>query len=506
MPVEYQDGSPVTFVMVDSQGRQGLSRYFLPLTVRWSRYTTIDKGPASVLAAVRRGSTEGTLLDATAEPEFISVLLAKLSAGETVSAGDQKVEFRPTTAFEGQPPEIKVIHAIDREQSNSSVVVDNKYVVKIFRKVTPGIHPEFEMGRFLADVAHFKNTPALLGTVELVEGETRTALATVHAFIQNQGDAWGVTGASLDRLIDEQRLLPDEIAAETSEMTSMLQRMRQIGRRTAELHHALASHDVDGFTPEPIAAEDSARWSEAIAARAARVFEMLQTNADRLAGPAAALAQGLLGQREAIFAHIGSLKDARFIGSKIRHHGDFHLGQILIAKDDAYILDFEGEPRQSLEQRRSKAPPARDVAGFFRSLDYAASAAIERAPNISREAKLVKLADKLVNLRDVADHPPAKWDLARRQEYFDWAKQVIADRIRLWGARLGAAFWDSYKEALTETNVWPADEDQARLLINLFQIEKAFYEIEYELTNRPAWTHIPLDGAWRILAERGVVQ
>ena len=113
-----------------------------------------------------------------------------------------------------------------------------------------------------------------------------------------------VTGASLDRLIDEQRLLPDEIAAETSEMTSMLQRMRQIGRRTAELHHALASHDVDGFAPEPIAAEDSARWSEAIAARAARVFEMLQTNADRLAEPAAARAQGLLGQREAIFAHI----------------------------------------------------------------------------------------------------------------------------------------------------------------------------------------------------------
>jgi maltose alpha-D-glucosyltransferase / alpha-amylase len=319
-------------------------------------------------------------------------------------------------------------------------------------------------------VAHFRNAPALLGTVELVEGETRTALATVHAFIQNQGDAWGVTGASLDRLIDEQRLLPDEIAADTSEMTSMLQRMRHIGRRTAELHDALASHDVEGFTPEPIVAEDSVRWSEAIAARAARVFEMLQTNADRLTEPAAALTQRLLGQREAIFAHIESLKDARFIGAKIRHHGDFHLGQILIAKDDAYILDFEGEPRQSLEQRRSKAPPARDVAGFLRSVDYAASAAIERAPNIT------------------ADERP-----------------VFAHRIRLWGARLSAAFWDSYKEALAETNVWPADEEQARLLIDLFQIEKAFYEIEYELTNRPAWTHIPLDGTWRILAERGVV-
>src|SRR5262249_34701334 len=239
------------------------------------------------------------------------------------------------TAFEGQPPEIKAIHAIDREQSNSSVVVDNKYVGKVLRRVTPGIHPEFERGRFLVDVAHFKNVPALLGTVELVEGDSRTALAAVHDFIQNQGDAWGVTGASLDRLIDEQRMMPDEIASDTSEMTSMLQRMRQIGRRTAELHHALASHDVDGFTPEPIAAEDSERWSKAIAARATRVFEMLQTNADRLVEPAATLAQRLLHQREAVFAHIDSLKAAQFSGSKIRHHGDFHLGQILIAKDDA---------------------------------------------------------------------------------------------------------------------------------------------------------------------------
>src|SRR5262249_37866414 len=383
----------------------------------------------------------------------------------------QKLEFRPTTAFEGAPPEIRAIQPIDREQSNSSVVVDNKYVIKIFRKVTPGIHPEFEMGRYLADVAHFKNAPALLGTVELVEGQTRTALATVHAFIQNQGDAWGVTGASLDRLIDEQRLLPNEIAADTSEMTSMLQRMRQIGRRTAELHRALASHDVNGFAPEPISAGDSARWSEAIAGRAAHVFEMLQTNADRLAEPAATLAQRLLGQREAIFAHIDSLRDARFTGSKIRHHGDFHLGQVLIAKDDAYILDFEGEPRQSLAQRRSKAPPARDVAGFLRSVDYAASAAIERAPNITAEER-----------------------------------PVFAQRIRLWGARLSDAFRESYKEALAETNVWPADEEQARLLVDLFQLEKAFYEIEYELTNRPAWTHIPLDGTWRILEEHGVVR
>jgi maltose alpha-D-glucosyltransferase / alpha-amylase len=472
VPVEHKEGR-VAFVVVESSGRQGASRYFLPLTVRWARYTTIDKHPSSVLAAVRRGASEGTLIDATAEPDFISILLTKIRAGETIGHDGQKIEFRATSAFEGAPlAEIKGISPIDREQSNSSVIVDSQYVVKVLRKVTPGMHPEFEIGRFLADVAHFKNAPALLGTVELVEGESRTALATVHAFIQNQGDAWGVTGASLDRLIDEQRLVPDE-AAETSEITSMLQRMRQIGRRTAELHQALASHgEANGFAPEPISVDDSARWSEALSQRAAHVFEMLESNADRLSELAAAVARRLLAHREKIAAYIGDLKDVRFNGgSKIRHHGDFHLGQILIAKDDAYILDFEGEPRQTLEQRRRKAPPARDVAGFLRSVDYAVSAAVDRAPNVSAEER-----------------------------------PVLAQRIRSWGARLSGAFWDSYWETLADTTFWPADHEQVRQLLDLFLLEKAFYEIEYELANRPAWVHIPLDGTWRILEERGVVQ
>ena len=469
VPVEHEGGR-IAFVVVESTGRQGVSRYFLPLTVRWSRYTTIDKGPASVLAAVRRGANEGTLLDATAEPDFISVLLTRVRAGETVGREGPKIEFRPTSAFADAPaPEVKSVNAIDREQSNSSVIVDNQYVVKILRKVTPGVHPEFEIGRFLVDVAQFRNAPALLGTVELIEGESRTALAAVHAFIQNQGDAWGVTSASLDRLIDEQRMLRDKTAADTSEMTSMLQRMRQIGRRTAELHRALASHDVEGFAPEPISAEDSARWSDGLLTHARRVFYMLQGTS--LADPAAATARRLLEQREAIFSHIEGLKGARFKGSKIRHHGDFHLGQVLIAKDDAYILDFEGEPRHSLEHRRAKAPPARDVAGFLRSVDYATSAAIDRAPNVSAEER-----------------------------------PMLAQRIRSWGARLSSAFWEIYRKTLTETDFWPADESQARGLLDLFLLEKAFYEIEYELTNRPAWTHIPLEGTWRILEERGVVR
>ncbi|MGA7041389.1 MAG: maltose alpha-D-glucosyltransferase, partial [Pseudolabrys sp.] len=136
------EGSRVSFVVVDSLGRNNVSRYFLPLTVRWSRYTTIDKGPDCVLAAVRRGASEGTLLDATTEPDFITVLLSKVRAGETVGSDEQRIEFRSTSAFAGPLSKIKSNSAIGREQSNSSVIVDNQYVVKVLRKVTAGIHPE----------------------------------------------------------------------------------------------------------------------------------------------------------------------------------------------------------------------------------------------------------------------------------------------------------------------------------------------------------------------------
>jgi maltose alpha-D-glucosyltransferase/alpha-amylase len=471
IPIEH-DGGRIAAVIVESTSRQGVSRYFLPLTVKWSRYTAIDKSPATILSAVRRGASEGTLLDATAEPDFISVALNNIHRGETVVGSGASLEFRPTNVFaEGPPPEIKTVVPIDREQSNSSVIVDNKYVVKVLRRVSAGVHPEFEMGRYLADVAHFQNSPPLLGTVELIEGETRTALSTVHAFVENQGDAWGVTGASLDRLIDEQRLVPDEAATETSEMTSMLQRMRQIGRRTAELHRALASHpEIEAFAPEPISQADTLRWSGAIMTRASHVFEMLRENSDRLGEIAAGLSERLQHRRDAIFAHIEDLKNSKVTGSKIRVHGDFHLGQVLVAKDDAYILDFEGEPRQSLEQRRLKAPPARDVAGFLRSINYATSAAIDRAPNVTAEERL-----------------------------------LLGPRTRVWGARLSAAFWETYRETLGEVDIWPADKAEAEALLNLFQLEKAFYEIEYEVTNRPGWVHIPLEGTLRILAERGVV-
>ena len=345
-------------VIADVAGLQGVSRYFLPLTIRWTRYTDIDHGPASVLAAVRRGPREGTLLDATAEPEFITALLAKIHAGETVGEGAQRLEFRPTGVFAASAlAKTEAVKAIDGEQSNSSVIADGKYVVKILRRITAGIHPELEVGRFLADVAHFENAPTLYGSVELVEGENRSALAVVHKFIENQGDAWTITAAGLDRLVDELRMLATDAIPETVETASMLQRMRQIGRRTAEMHQAFACNgELPAFAPEPITQQDTARWADTGLARARLVFAMLERGARDLSDAALQCAQRLLERRDEIEAYIEACRRLALDAVKIRHHGDFHLGQVLIAKDDAYILDFEGEPRRSLEERRAKAP------------------------------------------------------------------------------------------------------------------------------------------------------
>jgi maltose alpha-D-glucosyltransferase/alpha-amylase len=471
IPIEHGEDR-FAAVVADVTGLDGTSRYFMPLTIRWTRYTAVDKGPASILAAVRRGPREGTLLDATAEPEFIATLLSKIQAGADLERDGKTLEFRPTKAFAASPlPELKNISAVDREQSNSSVIVDNQYVLKILRRITAGTHPEIEVGRFLADEALFENAPKLLGSVELVEGNQRSALAVVHEFIQNQGDAWTVTSASLDRLIDDHRMLPTESVTETSETASLLQRMRQIGRRTAEMHVAFASReDIPDFAPENITPEDVARWTSESKIRAQGVFTLLERLLRDLPETTAQLAQHLLSHRDTVLTEIEALRNQQIRGIKIRHHGDFHLGQVLIAKDDAYILDFEGEPRRSLSERRSKAPPARDVAGFVRSIDYATSAAIDRAPNLTAEERgtLVKL-------------------------------------MRDWGERLTAAYWESYRETMNDAPLWPADDQQTLRLLERFVLDKALYEIEYELANRPNWAHIPLDATLRILQQRGAI-
>jgi maltose alpha-D-glucosyltransferase / alpha-amylase len=443
------------------------SRYVLPMQIEWVRFDRERYNPRA-FAAVRQGAREGTLLDVATDRIFIAILLRNLRQGLTLEEGSSRLEFRPTSRLPDKPikpPE--QVRAVETEQSNSTTLVENEYVVKVYRKLEPGINPEIEMGRFLTEVAGFANTPALLGSVELIEGDKQHAIAIVHAFVQNQGDAWTVTSAYLDRFVDEQRLLAaSEHPGESEEQVPYLRYMSQTGRRVAEMHLALGSSDTGDFAPEATTGTDVRRWTKDVLARAGRIFEGFQQRRDAFKDADRALVDQLLTYRDDLPGRLNALLPLRIDGLNIRHHGDFHLGQILIVKDDIFIIDFEGEPRRSLEERRRKAPAARDVAGLIRSIDYSATAALERALKVTPDEH-GKLATALAGWRD----------------------------------RATAAFLGTYREIMTNARLWPASPAAAEQLLNFFLLEKAFYEIEYELAHRPEWLRVPLTGVIRILSE-----
>ncbi|HEV7635011.1 MAG TPA: maltose alpha-D-glucosyltransferase [Bradyrhizobium sp.] len=445
------------------------ARYVLPMLIEWVRFDRERYNPRA-FAAVRQGAREGTLLDVASDPIFVALLLRNLRQKLTLEENGLRLEFRPTSRFSDQPitpPEH--VRAVEAEQSNSTALVDHDYVVKVYRKLESGINPEVEMGRFLTEDAGFANTPALLGSVELAEGNNRSAIAVVHAFVENQGDAWTVTSAYLDRFVDEQRVLAaSEHPGESEEQVPYLRYMAQTGRRVAEMHLALASNDeLADFAPEPAGPADVQRWIEDAASRADRVFEALRKRRDTLKEADRALVDQLLGQRGNLRDRLTALLPPDIDGLNIRHHGDFHLGQILVVKDDIFIIDFEGEPRRPLAERRRKAPAARDVAGLIRSIDYSATAALERALKVASDEH-GKLA------------------------------AALAD----WSDRAAAAFLAAYRETMTHARLWPADPQAAERLLNFFLLEKVFYEIEYELAHRPDWLRVPLMGALRILSQR----
>ena len=457
----------IGLALVEVKGRQGTSNYVLPLMIKWNRFDRAKHNP-SALSAVRRGPREGTLLDATADPDFIALMLGKLRAGEVVEAGDRRLEFQPTTRLLQTPvPKIADVRAVDTEQSNTTVLVDGDYVVKIFRRIAPGINPEIEVGRFLTENTGFANTPALLGSAELVEGEARSAVAVVHQFLANQGDAWTVTSAHLDRFVEEVRLLTER-PAESNDQSANLRRMQQIGARVAELQLALASRDdIPDFAPEPITAADVRSWSEELLQRADRAFEALARRSSQLDEGDLALAEAILARRASLPERLHELLPDTVEALKIRHHGDFHLGQMLIVRDDVFIIDFEGEPRRTLEERRRRAPAARDVAGLIRSIDYVATAALERAQKSSpdEQSKMARALDE-------------------------------------WRGHSETAFLAAYRELIGKSRLWPSAPAEADRLLDFFLLDKAFYEIEYELAHRPHWLRVPLAGTWRILAPK----
>jgi len=274
-----------------------------------------------------------------------------------------------------------------------------------------------------------------------------------------------VTAAYLDRFIDDQRLLAvNGNKGESDEEAPYMRIMAQAGRRTAELHMALAGNtELAAFAPEPVTGEDVRRWTGEAITRADRLLDTLgQRDAVREADKP--LVDRLLAQRDALHNRLSALLPSDVDGLNIRIHGDFRLEQMLIVKDDIFIIGFEGDPGLQLAERRRKMPAARDIAAMIRSIDYSVTAALDRALKVASDEQ-GKLAAALIQWRD----------------------------------RATDSFLTTYRETMTNARLWPADLHATDAMVNFFLLEKAVREIEYELTHRPEWLRLPLVGLLRLL-------
>jgi maltose alpha-D-glucosyltransferase/alpha-amylase len=447
--------------------RKDALRYLLPMQIEWTRFDRERYNPQA-FAAVRQGAREGTVLDVATNPIFLALLLHNLRQALVVEENGLRLEFRPTSKFPDKAiRESERVRVIETDRCNSMTVVDEEFFVKIHRELEAGLHPEIEMGRFLSEVAGYANVAPLLGSVELEQDGERFTVASVHGFLQNQGDGWIVSAAYLDRFIDDQRVhTAHDDGRPSEEQPPYLRYMTQAGRRIAELHAALASRDdLADFAPEPIHADDVDHWLDSVRAQAGRMFAALSERRDHFKEADRILADQVLAKRSELSERLSGLLPHDIDGINIRIHGDLNLGQILIVKDDVFIVDFDGDEELSLAERRRKAPPARDVAGFLRSIDCSARAALDRA---------------LKGAPD--DHGRLTAALS------DWRDHAVA------------AFLAGYREIRANQSLWPADPHTTEAMLDFFMLEKAVAGLEYELAHRPDWLRIALSNLLRVLS------
>ncbi|PLZ01000.1 maltose alpha-D-glucosyltransferase [Burkholderia sp. WAC0059] len=466
-------GAGFAFTEIEAEPVGGaVERYVLPIAITWGTDTPTPLHLQLALARVRRGRTIGHLTDAYALPHFAHGVLRKLRERAVVTTVQMsEIRFEPTERFDalalGETPEIRWLAA---EQSNSSLVIAEAAVLKLVRRLTSGVHPETEMSRYLTQLG-YANTAPLYGEVVRVDpaGVPHT-LAILQGFIDNQGNAWDWALDYLRRTIDELALAPEgdepapERMSEDEAVRSYCTVIGTIGRRLGELHAALASASDDpAFSPEPASPGDIEAWVAGAKDMLARALDLLALGLERrrpaLADETLALVSHLVAHRAALLDALSQRVSADATAWRIRIHGDFHLGQVLLAQGDAYLIDFEGEPARTLEERRARTCALRDVAGLLRSLSYAGAAA--------------------QSTTESAPQPMAE------------RKRILFDRFR---GHAAEAFLSQYRVAAAASPVPLVGATHEQALLDLFLIEKAAYEICYEAANRPAWLGLPVRG------------
>jgi maltose alpha-D-glucosyltransferase/alpha-amylase len=452
-------------VMFNIESAAGTSLIcFLPLALTWEddNLELIRAVKAATVAKVRRQARVGILSDAFTDESFCRTLVQAIGDRHTLTCEHGVIRFMPTSAYSIHVMEVDNLHVhpVALQGSNTVVLLGEQLFLKGYRHLQIGTNPELEIGRFLTEVAKFPNLAPVLGAVEYQEANgSCITLALLQGYVENQGDCWSYTLNYLGRFLEECRsaAIPPEPAAQVHGAFLVL--MRTLGQRTAELHIALAKETGDSaFDPEKVSTAELADWVSHVQSEAITTLDQLEHRLEGLAGTVRELAQQLLEKRSTIAERIRGCHSGQEKVVKTRYHGDYHLGQVLLAKNDFVLIDFEGEPVRLLAERRLKHSPLRDVAGMLLSFNYAAHTAIAH---------------------DSTEQPET---LARFEPF-----------VKDWEAEVGRVFLAAYDETVHSSGLIAPRSSQGGLL-DLFLLEKAFYQVRYELDNRPDWVVIPLRG------------
>jgi len=462
-------------------------RYVLPLAMSSEREArTLEETHGQALVARITGARKGALYDGLFDDGTCQTLLASIQEERKVPMRGGVIEADNVELTPQRAPAdtLTPITRSTPDQSNTSVVFGRRLILKLFRRLEPGVNPDVEIGKYLTEHAAGR-VPSLMGSISYVPSlkgadapDGTASIAMLQEFVWNQGNGWNVTIEELGRYLervaghaqptdagaDEANAwafgrLAEPPASVNEAISAYLATAEILGRRTGEMHVALAANTADpAFAPEPMTKDDLKKTIDAMRHRAEEHLNLLEAVLPRLDDRVHDAARQVLEHRDALLHQLDELRGLGAAPMRIRCHGDYHLGQVLMTEGDVVIIDFEGEPARPIEERRAKCSPLRDVAGMLRSFSYAALTAITAATE-TRPEDAKRLAP--------------------------WAE--------LWETWVGATFLRAYLSAAGDAGFLPPAGD-LELLLRAYVLDKALYELAYELNNRPAWVHIPLAG------------
>jgi maltose alpha-D-glucosyltransferase/alpha-amylase len=463
--------------------------YDIPLVCASGQTQGTHGDPGPVLRIPRKDSADVVFDDALSSHQFLHCLLDAIAKGDSFRGAKGEVCAVPASGLRSlwQPGQGTLTPTVIKaEQSNSSVIYEKRLMLKLFRKVEEGLNPDVEIGSFLTEKSSFRNVPPLAGHLDYSgPGAAKIFLGILQGYVANEGDAWqftekaladyfqkaGQTGHLSDSEVPKMPLLalssqpiPNQARRRIG---PYLDSASLLGTRTAELHLALASAPhIPDFAPQPFSQAGQRALVNSVMDLLTANFHLLRQHKDGMPAPIQQEAEKVLGLEERAQRHIQLLLRNRPSAMLTRIHGDYHLGQVLVTGTDFVIIDFEGEPARSLEERRRKRSPLQDVAGMLRSFHYAAY-----APLLSGNAQ----RDDTIGLGRWAAH------------WLEW---------------VSVAFLKAYLEVAGNSPFIPRSREELALLLDLYLLEKAIYELGYELNNRPTWVAIPLDGVSQLLQDR----